>query len=88
MFRLGRMIRSEMVDFYISEPRPVSQRQRQTCPQTGFCVWIYTSASGGSSESVYGINQNIPVMVAACVIAPRTLIGTGGLIHGEQLPGR
>lgn len=35
-----------------------------------------------------GISQNNPVMVAAWAMAPRALIGIGGLIHGAQLPGR
>lgn len=36
----------------------------------------------------YGTSQNVPVITAACVKPPRKLIGTGGTIHGAQLPGR
>jgi len=36
----------------------------------------------------HGTNNAVPVIAAAWYHAPRTLNGTGGMIHGAQLPGR
>gem|GEM_PF-5145272 len=36
----------------------------------------------------YGIKYTPPTMAIASAAAPRNEIGTGGIIHGAQLPGR
>ncbi len=38
--------------------------------------------------AIYGTNNPMPVMAPAWYSAPRRLSGTGGVIHGAQLPGR
>lgn len=36
----------------------------------------------------YGTSKKVPVIAPAWYNAPRKLIGTGGMIHGAQSPGR